>query len=65
MKIDPILTIGRDLSEGGINYSVSCRELSRAELEDMVVSTHYALKVLTDNWARQNEVKALCAENTP
>ena len=54
-KLDVILSVGKCPSYGDMDYSVSLRSLSREELQEVIVSTHYALKVLTDNWHRNNQ----------
>jgi hypothetical protein len=55
MKLDPLIQVGKCLSRGDMDYSVSLQKLTREELKEVVFTTHFALKVLTDNWLANNQ----------
>ena len=59
-QLIPIIEIGFCSGYGDGDYRVSCRDLTRAELNELIVTTHYALQQLVDNFKRNQPQEQAC-----
>ena len=62
-QLNTVIEIGFCSGYGEGDYRVSCRSLTRDELNELIVTTHYALQQLVDNFKLNQPQEQSCQAN--